>query len=89
MARCISVYSRNGIRAETLGGDVLEQVVVYSTGCPRCKILEKKLTEKGVSFTENNSVEEMLELGIMEVPVLQVGGERLNFSQAIQWANNQ
>ncbi len=65
------------------------KIILYSTECPRCKILEKKLTEKGVSFTENNSVEEMLKLGIIEVPVLQVDGERLNFSQAVQWVNNQ
>lgn len=66
----------------------MEEVVVYSTGCPRCKILEKKLAEKGVSFSENRSVEDMLSLGITEVPILQVGGERLSFSQAIQWVNN-
>lgn len=89
MARCLSVYTRDGIRAVNPGGDYLENVIVYSTGCPRCKILKKKLAEKGISFTENSSTEEMLKLGITEVPVLQLDTERLDFSHAVQWVNNQ
>lgn len=63
--------------------------ILYSTGCPRCKVLEKKLEGKGVAYEKNNSVDEMLELGISEVPVLNVYGQLLNFSEAIEWVNNQ
>lgn len=41
-----------------------ETVILYSTGCPRCSVLKKKLEEKGINYTENNSVDEMLALGI-------------------------
>ena len=63
--------------------------ILYSTGCPKCKVLEKKLESKGIAYEKNNSVDEMLELGISEVPVLNVYGQLLNFSEAIEWVNNQ
>jgi len=63
--------------------------ILYSTGCPRCKVLEKKLESNGIAYEKNNSVDEMLELGISEVPVLSVYGQLLNFSEAVDWINNQ
>ena len=62
-----------------------ERVILYSTGCPKCRVLKQKLDNKGVVYTENNSVDDMLKLGIMEAPVLTVNGERMNFTQAISW----
>ena len=66
-----------------------ETVVLYSTGCPRCSVLKKKLEEKGIKYTENNSVDEMLALGIMTVPVLGIGDELKNFTESIAWLNSQ
>lgn len=63
-------------------------VVLYTTGCPRCKILKKKLDEAGIEYTENNNVDEMLSLGISEVPVLKVNGELLNYNSSIEWLSN-
>ncbi len=65
-----------------------DSVILYSTHCPKCMVLKKKLAEKGISYTENTSVEEMLSLGINEVPVLGVNGELMDFSAAIAWLNN-
>ena len=64
------------------------EVILYSTGCPKCRVLERKLSDKGIDFTENTSLDEMETLGIMEVPVLSVDGELLGFLDAIQWLNN-
>ena len=64
-------------------------VVLYSTGCPKCNILKKKLTEKNISYTENQNVEEMIALNINEVPVLSVDGELINFGNAVKWVNSQ
>lgn len=66
-----------------------ETVVLYSTGCPRCTVLKKKLEDKQISYEEKNSVDEMLELGIMSVPVLSVDGEMMDFVSAVSWLNNQ
>lgn len=63
-------------------------VILYSTGCPKCRVLKKKLADKHIIFEENNSVEEMESLGLVEVPALSVDGDLLEFSKAIQWVNN-
>ena len=60
-------------------------VVLYSTGCPRCKVLKKKLDTSGVEYVENNSVEDMLKIGISSAPVLDTGDARLSFEDAVQW----
>lgn len=64
-------------------------VVLYSTGCPKCKVLTNKLNEKGIEFTENNSVEQMTTLGITQVPVLSVDGQLMQFADAVKWVNLQ
>lgn len=62
-------------------------IILYSTGCPKCKVLKSKLEDKGIEFVENNSVEEMTELGITQVPVLSVCGALLDFKKAVTWVN--
>lgn len=62
-------------------------IILYSTGCPKCKVLKSKLEDKGIEFVENNSVEEMTELGITQVPVLSVCGALLDFKKAVIWVN--
>lgn len=66
----------------------MNEIVLYSTGCPRCDVLKSKLDSKLVSYTENNSVDDMTKLGISEVPVLKVDGDFLNFVQAVEWINS-
>lgn len=62
-------------------------VVLYSTGCPKCNVLKKKLEMKNVPFSENNSVEEMQSLGFQEVPKLSIDGVILDFMDALDWIN--
>ena len=64
-------------------------IILYSTGCPKCNILKKKLAEKNIPYIENNDVEEMASLGIDFVPVLYVNGEMLQFKEANDWVNQQ
>lgn len=63
------------------------EVILYSTGCPKCSVIKKKLDAKGIEYTENNDVDIMLALGISRVPVLSVDGELLSFVEANQWVN--
>ena len=63
------------------------EIIFYYTNCPKCKMLEKKLTEKNIKFTKNNNVVEMAELGIDQVPVLSINGSLLNFVEANKWIN--
>lgn len=66
----------------------MENIVLYSTGCPRCVVLKKKLDSKGIVYTENNSVDDMVALGISAVPVLSVNNQFMNFGEANEWVNN-
>ena len=62
-------------------------IVLYSTKCPKCIILEKKLKAKNIIYKEVNDIEVMKEKNYLSVPVLEVDGERLDFAKAIEWVN--
>ena len=64
-------------------------IILYSTGCPRCGVLKKKLEQKGLDYQEVNSVDEMLSLGISQVPMLSIDGTLYDFSAANKWVNQQ
>ena len=66
---------------------MIKEIILYSTDCPRCKILKNKLKDKNISYIEKNSVDEMISLGITQVPVLSVDGQMYEFSQAVKWIN--
>lgn len=63
-------------------------VVMYSTGCPKCKILKKKLDEKKILYEEETDVEKMKSKGIDRVPVLEVEGELFSYSEAVKLIND-
>ena len=65
------------------------KVIFWSTHCPRCKVLELKLKQKGIEFEENNSVEEMTAKGFKEAPKLEVDGVVMDFKQAVDWLKEQ
>lgn len=60
-------------------------IKLYSTGCPRCHVLETKLREKGISYEEVNDKELMISMGFTEVPMLDIDGKIYNFSEAVKW----
>lgn len=61
------------------------RIVLYSTNCPRCQVLKRKLEEKGVDFELETNVDKMLDLGIEIAPVLFVDGNLMDFGKAIKW----
>lgn len=63
------------------------EIILYSTHCPRCTVLEAKLKQKNIEYQEINNVDEMLKIGIQTVPQLKVDGELMDFSKAIKWVN--
>lgn len=63
-------------------------VILYSTNCPRCKILKSKLDKKGITYSVVNDVDKMLNMGVVVVPILEVDGVRMSFKEAINWINN-
>lgn len=65
-----------------------QEIILYSTGCPRCKVLTKKLKEFGVDYKLVTDVEKMTSLGLKEAPALSVDGVMLNFKNALEWIKN-
>ena len=63
-------------------------VKLYSTGCPRCVILKKKLDAKGIKYSMETDRATMLEKGFKEVPMLEVDGKLFGFAQAVAWVNS-
>jgi len=64
-------------------------VELYSTGCPKCNVLKKKLESKGVEFTLIDNPEYVLlkanELNLLTVPFLIMeDGRVLTFEQAVK-----
>ena len=60
-------------------------IVLYSTNCPKCKVLEKKLQDANIDFTINNDVSEMVAMGFMEAPILKANEKFMNFKEAVDW----
>ena len=63
-------------------------ITLYTTHCPRCKVLATKLTQKNIEYVENEDIDYMESIGIMSVPMLEVDGQLLDFVTANNWINN-
>lgn len=64
-------------------------VVLYSTHCPKCNILETKLKQKSISYEEINDVDLMLSKGFTSVPKLEVDGVVYDYKDAVDWIKEQ
>lgn len=66
----------------------MEEHILYTTHCPKCRILEKKLADKGVSFKICDSRDELSAAKINSVPVLQLpDGTKLDYLAAVKYVN--
>lgn len=63
-------------------------VILYTTHCPKCGALEKKLKTKNIEYEEINDVEVMTSKGFTTVPMLEVDGKVMDFKTASGWVNN-
>ncbi len=64
-------------------------IILYSTGCPKCRILKKKLDAARIPYTVIEDMDVMMSLGMQSVPVLKVGDELLAFEEAVRYAEQQ
>lgn len=62
-------------------------VTLYSTGCPKCRILETKLNQKNISFNIDKDEDEMIKRGFQSLPMLEVDGKLMDFGDAVRWVN--
>lgn len=65
------------------------EVVLYSTNCPKCKVLETKLEQKNIIYNKVSDVQEMQEKGFNFAPMLEVDGVIYDFKKAVEWIGGQ
>ena len=63
-------------------------ITLYSTGCPKCKVLKAKLDQKDLTYDIETDIEKMKELNILSIPVLKVDDKFLQFKDAVDWVNS-
>lgn len=66
----------------------MKEVTLYSTGCPRCKMLTMQLNNKKVEYNLVDDQGEIASRGIQTIPVLEVDGRLMKFPEALNWVNN-
>lgn len=62
-------------------------VVLYSTHCPKCSVLEKKLSSSNIDYDIVTDEDLMIEKGFTSAPMLEVDGEIMDFKAAVEWIN--
>ena len=62
-------------------------ITLYTTHCPKCKVIEKKLAQKNIQYVEVSDVKKMTELGFKSAPILEVDGRIYTFKEANQFIN--
>lgn len=65
-------------------------VTLYSTGCPKCKVLKKKLEAANINYTEVTDTDKIYQIcnstGFDSVPIIAIeDGHILDFNRAIAW----
>lgn len=63
-------------------------VILYTTHCPQCNILTKKLDLAGVEYSVCDDPQEILKLGFMSAPILKVDDEIYLFKEAVLWIDD-
>lgn len=66
----------------------MKDIILYTTHCPMCLMLERKLKEKNIEYTEISNIDEIKKAGVKNVPVLKVDNEMMNSYSAMQWVKN-
>lgn len=66
------------------------EVTLYSTGCPKCNVLKKKLEAANIDYTEVTDTDKVSQIcnstGFDSVPIIAIeDGHILDFNRAIAW----
>lgn len=62
-------------------------IILYSNGCPKCKVIKSKLESKNIVFEETDDTQRIILEGYKTFPVLEVDGQFMDFVSANTWVN--
>jgi hypothetical protein len=68
-------------------------IILYSTDCPKCKVIEVKLNQLNISYIIEKDIDKINliaeEHNFSSAPILQVNQDFYNFNEAIKWLKEQ
>ena len=68
------------------------EITLYTTHCPKCKVIESKLEKKGVKYVTIDNVDEVTKIGeinnIQSAPILKVDDTVYAFKEANAFINS-
>lgn len=64
-------------------------VTLFSTNCPKCRVLEQKLIAKNIDFVKESNIQEVIDKGFMSAPILKVDDTYYDFKQGVDWIKNE
>lgn len=67
----------------------MTSVTLYTTGCPKCTVLETVLKQAGVQFVKSTDVRRVIDAGLRTAPVLEVDGCMMEFETAVEWVKEE
>ena len=63
-------------------------ITLFSTGCPKCKILKQKLDDAHLNYTMGD-IQEVIEKGFTVAPILKTDDDLyLNYADAVKWVRS-
>lgn len=65
----------------------MKNIVLFSSGCPKCKVLKQKLDNRKIEYEVSEDFDELIEQNLQTVPVLKINGEYYQFGEAIKVVN--
>jgi hypothetical protein len=66
----------------------MNNVILYTTHCPKCRVLETKLKSKNIKYIEETDETIMQKKNIEFLPMLEVDGNLMDFATANVFINN-
>lgn len=57
-------------------------VTLYSSGCPKCRVLKQKLEKKSIPYEYVEDTQEMIDKGFKSAPQLEIDDEYYDFNAA-------
>lgn len=63
------------------------EITLYTTHCPKCKVLMAKLQQKNITFDVCEDIEIIRTKGFLTVPLLEVDGIVMDFVAANKWVS--
>lgn len=66
---------------------MMNEIVLYTIDCPKCKVLQAKLDRAGIQYRKVTDKWEIGMKGFDLMPILEVDGAAMEFGQAVKWIN--